>query len=143
LKDSTRDLVRGWFILAAIFLIVLWVWRKGIAVSVRNDETFAVRDVVVTTSAGDYPLGDLEPGDSASTTVGASGESSVAVSWIDAGGRRREHDADTYFEGRPDDTGSYAGTVDFTISAGAASDKTSVGMSLSPFSRATPPAARK
>lgn len=142
MSGKGRTVLVGWFILAAIALLVLWHLRGGIEVSVSNEETFAVRDVEILTSAGRYPLGDLQPGDSASTTVGANGESSACVAWLDADGKRHELDADVYFEGSPQSTGMYAGYVDFEIAAGAARCEKRVGMAFGPFSRGTPPAAK-
>lgn len=142
MSGKGRTVLVGWLLLAAIAFLVLWRQRSGIEVSVRNEETFAVRDVEVLTSAGRYPLGDLRPGDSASTTVGADGESSLSVAWIDDAGSRHEREANVYFEGRPDGIEMYGGYVDFEIAGGAARSEQRVETAFSPFSRPTPPPAR-
>lgn len=129
-------------VLVVLLLTFLWRQRGGIEVSVENDETFTLRDVEVHTTAGTYPLGELRPGDSASTLVGAKGESSILASWRDAQGARHEHDADVYFEGAPTGTSMYGGYVDFTIGAGAARVEKSVGPRFHVLSRGTPPQAK-
>ena len=128
-------------VLVVAGVIFLWRHRGGVAVSVVNDESFALTAVEVRTSAGAYPLGDLQPGGSASTLVGAKGESSVRLSWI-AGGSTHESDADVYFEGSPDGTGMYGGEVAFVVSGGAARSSSHVRSVIHLLSRGTPPAAR-
>lgn len=105
---------------AAVAVVALgaWLWteRSGIVVRVVNAQTErTLRDVVVVTSAGGYRLGDVAPGASAATLVGARGESSVLVVWTDAGGTRRRAETGPYIEGSEAGAGMYGGTVDVTF----------------------------
>jgi hypothetical protein len=135
---------RAILVLLALCVAGLWYGRSGVAVHVRNDETFAIRGVEVRTSAGAYVLGDMDPGDATSTTVGALGESSVRLAWTHPDGAERAADAGVYFEGTPQDTGMYGGTVDFVVRGGTASARSDVGTRiLGVFSRGTPPRARR
>jgi len=132
------------FVLVGLCAGVLWRNRSGVAVHVRNDETFAISRVEVRTSAGAYALGDLGPGDAASTVVGARGESSIQLAWTALDGSERVADANVYFEGSPEGAGMYGGTVAFVVSDGAARETNDVGTRvISPFSRSASPRARR
>ena len=109
-------------IVVAACLAGLTLRRSGISVEVRNEEAFALREVEVRTTAGTYALGELAPGASASTVVGAKGESSVTVVWTTPDGSQHSSKGMGYFEGSPQRTGVYGGSMEFSIGNGMAQD---------------------
>src|SRR5262245_18769614 len=130
MRPRTRLVLGAVGVVLVLVTMLLRRHRRGVAVSVENEETFTLRDVTVHTSAGAYPLGDLAPVASAQTTVGARGETTVSMTWRDAAGAEQRATADVYLEGSPDGVaGYYAGTIDFEVRGGRAQVDARVGAS--------------
>jgi hypothetical protein len=95
-----------WWI-ASILAIVIFVTltgvlayqlQSGIRISVENTGTMTLKSVVLHVTGASYQLGDISPGDSASTRVNPIGESHLEVEFVDADGQTQRLNAGGYFE---------------------------------------------
>lgn len=125
----------------ATALVAAWLWipRSGVEVVVVNAGDEVARAVEVGTTAGVYVLGDLPPGATARTLVGARGETSVWIGWTRRGGTRNARDVGPYFEGTPAGASSYGGTVRFALDGDTVAAEDDVRIVLTPLSRGTAP----
>ena len=111
---------RRWWPLAipvAIILItlasgVVYQFRSGIRVTVKNTGAAPLRSVVLHVTGASYNLGDIAPGDSATARVQPTSESDLEIEFADAEGQPQRLNAGGYFES------GYRGTIRVTIKDG-------------------------
>lgn len=96
-------------LLVVLVVLVLFLFRSGIHVTVQNTGSEPLRSVVLHVTGGSYCLGDITPGSIAHATVHTTGESHLEIQFTDTGGQPHRLDAGGYFEP------GYRGTIDISI----------------------------
>lgn len=118
MNESRR---RSWFwflgipatiLLIALAAVLVFQLRSGIQVTVTSTGNTPLKSVVLHVTGATYKLGDLAPGDSATTGVNLNGESHLEVEFSDAKGRTQRVNAGGYFES------GYRGTIRVEIKDG-------------------------
>lgn len=102
------SVVAGLLVVSAIAALVFLHGR--IFVTVHNTSGQPMRDVRVVVTGSNASLGDIAPAEARTCAVVPSGDSDVAVSFVDAAGARHERRVDVYLQ-----RGS-AGTVEVRLS---------------------------
>jgi len=99
-------------LLVVLVVLVLFLSRSGIHVSIQNTGSQPLRSVVLFVTGISYNLGDIPPGATAHATVHPTGESHLEIEFTDADGQAKRLDAGGYFEP------GYRGTIDISIKDG-------------------------
>ena len=99
-------------LLVVLVVLVLFLFRSGIHVSIQNTGSQPLRSVVLFVTGTSYNLGDIPPGATAHATVHPTGESHLEIEFTDADGQAKRLDAGGYFEP------GYRGTIDISIKDG-------------------------
>jgi hypothetical protein len=99
-------------LLVVLVVLVLFLFRSGIHVSIQNTGSQPLRSVVLFVTGTSYNLGDIPPGATAHATVHPTGESHLEIEFTDADGQAKRLDAGGYFEP------GYRGTIDISIRDG-------------------------
>ena len=99
-------------LLVVLVVLVLFLFRSGIHVSIQNTGSQPLRSVVLFVTGTSYNLGDIPPGATAHATVHPTGESHLEIEFTDADGQAKRLDAGGYIEP------GYRGTIDISIKDG-------------------------
>ena len=81
----------------------------GVQVTVRNSGAATIHSVILYVTGGAYSVGDLTPGNSATTTVRPQSDSHVEIGYSDSDGEPVRLTIDCYIERRD------SGTIDVSI----------------------------
>ena len=99
-------------LLVVLVVLVLFLFRSGVHVSIQNTGSRPLRSVVLFVTGTSYNLGDIPPGATAHATVHTTGESHLEIEFTDPDGQPHRLDAGGYFEP------GYRGTIDISIKDG-------------------------
>ena len=99
-------------LLVVLVVLVLFLFRSGVHVSIQNTGSQPLRSVVLFVTGTSYNLGDIPPGATAHATVHPTGESHLEIEFTDADGQAKRLDAGGYIEP------GYRGTIDISIKDG-------------------------
>lgn len=99
-------------LLIVFVVLVAFLFRSGIHVTIKNTGSQPLRSVVLHVSGASYTLGDIPPGTTAHAILQATGESHLEIEFTDPDGQTQRLDAGGYFEA------SYRGTIDISIKDG-------------------------
>ena len=104
--------IAGVLCLSLFALFLYSTLRSGVRASVRNSDVRPMKNVVVKTSAGSYPLGNIAPRSTKSVRVDGGGGSSIDVAYTDSSGKPQHLAVDSYFES------GFHGTIDVEVKSG-------------------------
>jgi len=99
-------------LLVVLVVLVLFLFRSGVHVSIQNTGSQPLRSVVLFVTGTSYNLGDIPPRATAHATVHPTGESHLEIEFTDADGQAKRLDAGGYIEP------GYRGTIDISIKDG-------------------------
>jgi hypothetical protein len=97
----------GVLLLSIAFALLQLV--TGVQVTVRNSGAATIHSVILYVTGGSFPVGDLTPGNSATTTVRPQGDSHVEIGYSDSDGEPVRLSVDCYVER------GHTGTIDVSI----------------------------
>lgn len=92
-------------LLTVSVVLVFFLFRSGIHVTVQNSGSQPLRSVALYVTGASYNLGDIAPGETATARIKPTGESHLEIEFIDADGQTQRLDAGGYFES------GYRGTI--------------------------------
>ncbi len=98
------DKKKRWWLVAILVVlpiavaVILFQFRPGIQVTVRNTGSTPMRLVVLHVTGATYELADIAPGASATVRVKSTGESHLEIEFTDSDGKVQRLDAGGYFE---------------------------------------------
>ena len=99
-------------LLVVLVMIVLFLFRSGIHVTIQNTGRQPLCSVVIHVTGASHSLGDIPPGATAHGTVHPTGESHLEIEFTDPDGQTHPLDAGGDFEP------GYRGTTNISISDG-------------------------
>jgi hypothetical protein len=101
------------FVLLVAGGLVLLKLRQGIQVTIENSGNRPLQSVSLRVTGGEFPLGEIAPGKTATKNVRSTGESCLEIEFIDDQGQKQRLTAGGYFEP------GYRGTIRVSIKNGA------------------------
>jgi len=100
-------------LLLVVAVVLVWfLFRSGIQVTLQNTGSHSLRSVVIHVTGASYSLGDIPPGSTAQAIVHPTGESHLEIEFTNLDGQIQRLDAGGYFEP------GYRGTIDISIKDG-------------------------
>ena len=105
-QTPTPDQKRYWWLagvsicllLVVLVMLVLFLFRSGIHVTIQNTGRQPLGSVVLHVTGASHSLGAIPPGATAHGTVHPTGESHLEIEFTDPGGQTQRLDAGGYFE---------------------------------------------
>ena len=110
-KFVIRTVLVSLFLVFVIY-IMMFQFRAGVQVTIKNTGTTTLRSVVLYVTGSSYGIGDIAPEHSVKTTVNPTSESHLEIEFIDSDGQVHRLNAGGYFES------DYHGTIQISIKDG-------------------------